>query len=145
MLQDDEAREMLNVVELPKIEDYSSKNSLCYVVLGEKREFIGVAELFNISWKNRRAELSIAINPSMRGKGYGYEALKKLLYTGFKEQGMHRIWLRVLENNEKAINLYKKAGFVQEGICRSESLRKGQFINQIQMSILLSEWVNEKY
>lgn len=144
ILEDDEAAEMLGVTELPKEKDYKDKNNISYAILDEKQEFIGVVELFNISWKNRRAEFSIIIKPSMRGKGYGYEAIKKILKIGFEEHGMSRIWLRVLETNKKAINLYKKMGFLQEGICRSESLRRGQSINQLQMSILIGEWIEQK-
>jgi phosphoglycolate phosphatase len=144
MLEDDEAAEMLGVTELPKEKDYKDKNNISYAILDEKQEFIGIVELFNISWKNRRAELSIAIRPSMRGKGYGYEAIKKILDIGFEDHGMNRIWLRVLETNKKAIKFYKKIGFLQEGICRSESLRRGQFINQLQMSILIGEWIEQK-
>jgi len=55
---------------------------------------------------------------------------------------MYRIWLRVIETNRKAINLYKKVGFFQEGICTGESLRKGQFINQVQMCILGKDWIS---
>jgi len=141
MLEDDDAREMVGVVTFPSLEDYKGNNNICYAILVDQQQFVGVVELFNISWKNRRAELSITIKPSMRGKGYGHEAVKKILELGFEVHGINRIWLRVLETNKKAINLYEKLGFVQEGICRGESLRGGKFINQIQMSMLFSEWI----
>lgn len=144
MLEDEEAREMVGVVAIPALEDYKGNNSICYAILGEQEEFVGVVELFNISWKNRRAELSITIKPSIRGKGYGYKAIKKILEIGFEDYGINRIWLRVLETNKKAISLYEKLGFVQEGVCRGESLRGGKFINQIQMSLLMMEWVQRR-
>lgn len=142
MLQDDEAKEMLGVIEIPSLSDYKGKNNISYAIVDENNKFIGIVELFNISWKNRRGELSIAIKSSMRSKGYGYDAINKILEVGFLEYGLNRIWLRVLETNIKAINLYKKVGFSQEGICRAESLRKGQFINQVQMSVLAKEWIS---
>ena len=140
---DEEVREMLGVIELPDENYLKKNNNLCYIILDEKDDFIGIVEFFNLSWKNRRAELSIIIKSSFRGKGYGYEAVKKMLDIGFTEVGLNRIWLRVLENNHRAIELYKRIGFIQEGINREESLRKGQFISQIQMSILKSEWVKK--
>lgn len=144
MLEDDEAIEMLGVVGIPQIIDYKGKNNLGYAIIGENQEFVGVVELFNISWRNRRAELSIAVKASMRGKGYGHMAINKILDLGFREHGLNRIWIRVIETNSKAISLYKKAGFIQEGICRTESLRNGRFVNQLQMSILKSEWIEMK-
>lgn len=137
-----EAAEMLGIICLPEDTLQGDKNNIIYSLLDTENQFIGIAELFNISWKNKRAEISLALKPAYRGQGYGYEAVCKLLDIGFGELGFHRIWLRVLEHNHKAIQCYKKAGFVQEGICREESLRKGSFKNQLQMSILRSEWLN---
>lgn len=136
-----EAEELLGVTQLPQQEDFIDHKKRCYVILSEKEEFIGIVELFNCSWKNRRAELSILLKESERGKGYGYEAVQAILDIGFDECGFNRIYLRVLEYNIRAIECYKKAGFVLEGICREESLRGGKFVNQIQMSILRSEWM----
>ena len=138
---EDEVREMLGVTELPDESYFQDKSNICYVILSKKEEFVGIVELFNLSWKNRRAELSIVIKASYRGTGYGSCAIKKLLDIGFQELGLNRIWLRVLENNTRAIECYKKVGFIEEGICREESLRRGQFKNQVQMSILRSEWL----
>lgn len=143
MLEDDEARQMLGVVNFLDEKYYKDVNNRCYAILGANGEFIGIVELFDISWKNRRAELSICIKSLYRGKGYGYEAISKILYAGFQEIGLNRIWLRVLEYNCKAISLYEKIGFIREGICREESLRKGSFVNQIQMSILRNEWLTK--
>lgn len=137
--KDDEVREMLGVIEPPD-ENYLKNNDFCYIILDENDDFIGIVELYNLSWKNRRAELSIIIKSSVRGKGYGYDALNKIFEIGFYELGLNRIWLRVLEYNRRAIELYKRVGFVQEGINRNESLRNGQYYSQIQMSILKSEW-----
>ena len=134
-------QEMQGVISLPDIDYFTDKNNKCYVIQAVGGEFVGTAELFNISWKNRRAEFSITISPSYRGKGYGYDATRNILDIGFHKLGLNRIWLRVLEHNKKAIGLYEKVGFIKEGICREESLRRGRFINQIQMSILRREWV----
>jgi AcrR family transcriptional regulator len=74
-----------------------------------------------------------------------FQELNEILEIAFLQLGMNRVWLRVIETNTKAINLYKKVGFVQEGTCRDESLRKGQFVNQIQMSILAKEWIGSQW
>lgn len=137
-------QEMLGIVSLADLSYYMDENNKCYAIIGTNNEFVGIVELDNISWKNRHAELSIAIQPSSREKGYGYNAIKKILFIGFCELGLNRIWLRVLEHNINAIGLYEKVGFIKEGVCREESLRGGRFINQIQMSILKSEWIHQE-
>lgn len=142
MSQDDEAREMLGIVTLSDETYYEDKSNICFAITEKEGQFIGIIEIFDISWRNRRGELSICIKPSYRRKGIAYIAIHKLLYIGFEQVALNRIWLRVLENNYKAISLYEKVGFVKEGICREESLRGGKFVNQIQMSILRDEWLS---
>lgn len=137
------AQEMLGVVEFPDMAYYRDENNKCYAIIDMHNEFIGTVELFNISWKNRRAEFSIAIKPSYRGLGYGYKATRMILDIGFYELGLNRIWLRVLEYNHEAVKLYERIGFTIEGICRDESLRNGKFSNQLQMSILRREWIDQ--
>lgn len=144
MSEEKEAREMLGIVQIPLLDDFIGKNNISRAIINRDNEFIGIVELFNISWKNRRAELSITIKQQMRGKGYGYNSINKMLEIAFVEHGINRVFLRVIDTNIKAINLYKKVGFIQEGICRAESLRRGRFASQIQMSILSSEWVSMK-
>ncbi|MCD4712458.1 MAG: GNAT family N-acetyltransferase [Clostridiales bacterium] len=145
MFLDKKVQEMLGVINHPKLEDYHGSSCISFAIINETNEFIGIVEVFNISWKNRRGELSIVIDPSMRGKGYGYEAINRILEILFLEKGLNRVWLRVLETNEKALNLYKKVGFTQEGICFEESIRNGEFINQVQMSILMKDWIHLRF
>lgn len=140
VLGDHEAKEMLGAIYKPTLSNFKGKTTRSYAILSEAGEFLGIVEFFNISWKNRRAEYSIALQPLARGKGFGCLATDKILEIAFKELGLNRVWLRVLETNGKAIKLYERLGFVREGLCREESLRNGKFVSQIQMSILKKEW-----
>jgi RimJ/RimL family protein N-acetyltransferase len=53
---------------------------------------IGMVGLENIEWENRRAEISIMLDPAYRGKGYGETALELLLEQGFKHLNLDHIW-----------------------------------------------------
>jgi diamine N-acetyltransferase len=55
---------------------------------------------------------------------------------------MNRLWLLVLENNEPAKNLYKKMGFVNEGVQRQAIFKEGQYHDYIMMSLLRGEYEN---
>ena len=46
----------------------------------------------------------------------------------------------MLSTNSRAYNLYKKLGFIQEGIKRQEVFKQDQFIDSIIMSILKTEY-----
>jgi len=54
--------------------------------------FIGMIGLENIEWENRRAEISIILNPKFRGKGYGEQAVDLLLEQGFFYLNLEIIW-----------------------------------------------------
>ena len=59
----------------------------------------------------------LAIHPSLSGKGLGSIMMKEILDYA-KKTGILRIELSAAVINEKAIRLYEKAGFEEEGILR---------------------------
>jgi len=62
--------------------------------------------------KKDTCELRIIIGAvNFWGKGIGYEAVLKMIDNAKKNNYM-KIWLHVDPNNKRAINLYKKVGFV---------------------------------
>ncbi len=63
-----------------------------------------------------------------------------LLRHAFNTLNLNRVGLRVYETNPRAIQSYRKAGFVEEGRLRQEEYRNGEYIDVICMSILRSEW-----
>jgi RimJ/RimL family protein N-acetyltransferase len=110
-------------------------------IITEDGKHIGWIDLKNIDRANQHAELGIAIgDKNYWGKGYGLAAMKEMLNVGFSQLGFNKIWLRVEVDNVKAIQSYKRMGYVEEGILRQDRLRKGQFIDRLRMSILKSEF-----
>jgi len=102
---------------------------------------IGGTGLESIEWTNRNAEFGIVIGEkSLWNQGYGTEVTRLMLKHGFETLNLHRISLRVYENNPRAMRAYEKVGFVKEGIMRDAIYRNGCYINALLMSILCSEW-----
>lgn len=98
---------------------------------------MGVTSLVGIDYKNRNAECILDIGEKSKwGKGYGTEAMSLLLTYAFLELNLHRLSLRVFSTNEKAIHLYKKIGFVQEGRVKEAVFRNGEWIDSIYMGLL---------
>ena len=75
----------------------------------ETGEFIGNTEFFNR--KDDEAEWGIVMTASMQNKGYGTEALKRMIEYGFNEGGFRRIYLGVYIDNPRAIHVYEQCGF----------------------------------
>ncbi len=109
----------------------------------ENGEFIGSCQLHTIRHTYRHAELQIRIGETgHQGKGYGTEATRILLEYGFEELHLNRIWLTVFENNPRAIKVYKKLGFTQEGLMRQHALIGGEYVNIVVMGLLRNEFLN---
>ena len=101
---------------------------------------IGFMGLSRIDKINRNADAFIAIgDDKYRGKGFGKIAMQYLVKFGFKKLGLHKICLGVFEKNKPAINLYKKLGFVTEGILKDDVFFAGEYHSQILMAIFSKE------
>ena len=111
------------------------------ICLKENCMHIGNVNLTSINWINRSAEYSIMIGARDQwGKGFGKEATILILKYAFEELNLNRIFLTVRNDNEKAINLYKKLGFTQEGILRKSIYKNNKYIDMVVFSILRDEF-----
>jgi diamine N-acetyltransferase len=75
-----------------------------------------------------------------KGRGYGRAALRLVMAQAFEEHDAHRLWLDVKPHNERALALYRSAGFVEEGLLRDALYYGERFESLIVMSILRPEW-----
>ncbi len=149
-LKDEEVRKFLsaNPKEISLKEEKEWIKSLAKKKKSEKhfaidtKENIHIGSLsLSLNLKNKSAELGILIgDKNYWGKGYGAEATQLLLNYGFTKIRLHRIGLGVYAYNKRAINLYKKLGFKNEGVKREAIFWKGKFYDLIQMGILQKEW-----
>jgi diamine N-acetyltransferase len=106
---------------------------------------IGAIYLLNIDWVNRHGEMSIWIGDTARhGNGVGKFALEELLRHAFLDLNLHRVWLRVLSDNEAAIHLYNKVGFAHEGRAREVVYKNGSYADLVHMSCLHDDYVKAR-
>lgn len=114
----------------------------CAVVEEANPEAIlGMVSLVDINNINRSAAFHIMIGKAKnRGKGIGTFATQEILKHAFFNLNLHRVELDALETNQAALGLYKKIGFVQEGVKREANYKNGKYVNIIMMSILKDEF-----
>jgi L-phenylalanine/L-methionine N-acetyltransferase len=81
---------------------------------------------------------SVAVHPSFSGKGYGMQMLKEIIAFA-DDKNFKRIELSVGVQNEKALALYKKAGFEEEGVLRKYTYLKSEnrYIDEMMMSYII--------
>ncbi len=105
-------------------------------------KFIGVVYLHEIDWINRNAEKAIWIgDKAFQGKGAGEFATRGMLHHAFNDLNLHRLHLTVLETNERALKLYRKVGFVEEGRLRQAVYKDGHYVDLIRMGMLVEEYI----
>ncbi|MFN3635539.1 MAG: GNAT family N-acetyltransferase [Rhizobium rhizophilum] len=102
---------------------------------------IGEIKLHSINTQDRRASMAIAIYDSLLlGNGFGSEAIRLLLHHAFTQLNLHRIGVRVLAYNGRAIRAYQKCGFVVEGRERETAFVDGVWHDDLMMGILSREF-----
>ena len=104
--------------------------------------YVGEIVLNQLDAENLSCNLRIAlIGPSAYGRGYGTEAIRLTLDHVFTTTPLHRVSLEVYAFNERAAHVYRKLGFVQEGICRDALRLSGEWYDSVIMSALAPDWV----
>jgi len=106
-------------------------------------ERIGYFRTSNWVKENNNIYLGADLHKNYRGRGLAYESYMKFIPYISKELDLHKVSLEVLVTNKRAINLYKKIGFIVEGIKREEVYKNGKWVGSIIMSILIPEFNNE--
>jgi RimJ/RimL family protein N-acetyltransferase len=102
---------------------------------------VGACSLFNFDQVARTCELGIAIGErDYRGRGYGRDAVRLLLGYGFRSFNLHKIWLEVGADNERAVCAYRACGLVEEGRLREQWYRAGRFVDVVMMGLLRADW-----
>lgn len=98
---------------------------------------VGSVYVRDIDNTHHKAEYGIFIGEKeARGKGYGTAAAKLMVRYCFEELRLHRLFLRVYAENERAIRSYEKAGFVKEAHLREDVYINGEYKDIVLMGIL---------
>ena len=108
-------------------------------------QLIGIVSLTQIDHLNQCAEFSIMIGEKTYwGKGFGRQATEMCLKHAFEELNLYRVYLSVRADNETALALYLKSGFVEEGTLRKSVFKNGERLDMKIMSILKEEMTWQK-
>ncbi len=87
-----------------------------------------------------RGRLGIGVQPPYRGMGVGEALLNTLLAWAAAEPELERVELSVFGHNTRAINLYRKLGFVEEArLQRAYKLSDGTYYDDVMMV----KWINQ--
>lgn len=118
----------------------AQKNQLFLVAEHQDGYLVGHLGAFWRRGKGKRVRhcvhIGLGVVKDFWGKGIGtlmFEAMEKWA----KEQGVTRLELDVMTNNERGVALYKKMGFEIEGTKRQSICIDGEYIDEYMMSKIL--------
>ena len=115
----------------------NSKRIDCII---EYREIqVGLIGLLQIDRLNQKAEYYITIGENgFKHKGIATKATKAIIEFAFEKLRLHKVYLTVDANNKKAIHLYEKVGFKQEGYFIDDIFCKSinDYIDRVRFAII---------
>ena len=106
----------------------------------ESRKMIGTCGFTKIDAANNSAEIGYVLNPDFHRRGFGSEAVKRILQFGFEELSLNRIEARFMQGNAASRALAESVGMTFEGYMRDLVFVKGSYRTVGICSILLSEY-----
>lgn len=88
----------------------------------------------------RQAEVGYGSLPLAQGKGYGKESLRAVLDFAFNACDFHKLTATVTEGNIASRRLLESCGFLLEGTLRDNYQLAGQWRDDWQFGLLVSEF-----
>jgi RimJ/RimL family protein N-acetyltransferase len=88
----------------------------------------------------RSIELSLLVDADHWGEGFGMDMMQTILEACFGGWGVHRVGVRVEAGNERALALYRRLGFKEEGRLRQAAFRDGRHEDMLLFGQLAVEW-----
>lgn len=118
-----------------RLEMYNADTS--YVLVAEVDG--AVAGQLTLVWSNRPrtrhvAQLGMMVHEAYQGQGVGKALMSAAVEAADKWLNVLRIELEVYPDNERAIRLYERSGFMHEGRKRLNSWRDGQYADALVMA-----------
>jgi RimJ/RimL family protein N-acetyltransferase len=118
----------------------SRKEGHPFTILVEDRP-IGRIGLNQFRRRDRICSLYMYIGePAYWGQGYAQDATMTLLAYAFSRWDLNMVELWTLADNNPAIAMYQRCGFVEEGRLRDRSFKDGQWVDHVVMSVSREEF-----
>ncbi|MEA5461233.1 GNAT family protein [Arcicella sp. LKC2W] len=115
------------------------KDEIKYI-FEDNQQMIGMFKLIPLKFRSSHIAYlgGLAIHSDFVGKGFGLKMMNAIINLA-AEKGILRIELSAGIANKRAIELYKRAGFVEEGVLRKYTHLKseGRFIDEVLMSYIM--------
>jgi RimJ/RimL family protein N-acetyltransferase len=110
------------------------------IALKNDTEIIGIIDLSDIDWEDKKAEIGYWIGKPFWGRGLMSEAVNMISRFGFRELKLNKIYARVFKGNLASMKILRKNNFRREGVLRNEVYKYGRWIDEYYFGLLKSEY-----
>ena len=104
-------------------------------------KMIGTCGFTRFHWEHNAAEIGYVLNPGFWGYGIAPEAVRAVMYFGFRNLNLHRIEARYMVENIRSRRVMEKVGMQFEGIARDSMFVKGKYVTIGTCAILKQDYV----
>ncbi len=105
--------------------------------------WLGFAGLWDIDWKDRHAEIGLALDPSAQGLGLGKKIIHALSGYAFNVLNLNRLDAYVLSYNGASRQAFLKSGYSHEGTFRDKIFKRGKYTDLEIYGMLSEEFQGE--
>jgi RimJ/RimL family protein N-acetyltransferase len=136
-------RKYLTFLEAPPLDGF--RDFVTGMIADGNPQFVALAGQSVVGWCDirrhtraahaHRGTLGMGIIPSHRDRGLGLMLINATMEQA-RKAGIVRIELGVHADNERAIALYEKVGFVREGTARDAVFIDGRYVDTVNMAIV---------
>mgnify|MGYP000981967126 FL=1 len=81
------------------------------IIENEEHQTIGLVDIMNFNPQNRRAEMGIVVQEAFRQKGYGKDAIQKVMRYAKEVLHLHQLYVVVNSSQKFTIGLFLRIGF----------------------------------
>lgn len=82
-------------------------------------------------------EFGISVLKNYWGRGIGKEMTRKIIHWSQLNPELKKLILHVNAENETAIKMYRKFGFIQEGLLKNDFYYEGRFVDTLMMCMMV--------
>jgi diamine N-acetyltransferase len=111
--------------------DIFEVKQLRLVICNYDNETLGMIDVFDFDFKNRRAGIGILVKEEQnRQKGYGNEALQLLIGYCDVHLDLHQLYCNISEENKASLKLFENQGFEIIGLKKDWNYYNGSYKNE---------------
>lgn len=111
--------------------DIYEAKQLRLVICKLSGEAVGLIDLFDFDFKNKRAGVGIVIKDEVnRKQGYAFQSLSLLVEYSFTHLDLHQLYCNISEDNHASIKLFEACGFIKAGLKKDWNFYNGTFKNE---------------